>query len=125
MLVYAKYNGHCAYCGKELAYKDMQVDHIVPLRRRTSQEAIDRFNRNNVQQIKKGTNDLSNLMPACEICNAVKGEMSIEEFREEIKKQAERVMKTFQAKMSEAYGLIEFHDYPINFYFESFLADKD
>lgn len=26
--VYAKYNGHCAYCGCEIDYKDMQVDHI-------------------------------------------------------------------------------------------------
>lgn len=26
--VYQKYNGHCAYCGCELQYKDMQVDHI-------------------------------------------------------------------------------------------------
>ena len=24
-LVYAKCNGHCAYCGREIAYKDMQV----------------------------------------------------------------------------------------------------
>ena len=29
--VYAKYNGHCAYCGCELEYKDMQVDHVIPL----------------------------------------------------------------------------------------------
>lgn len=27
-LVYAKYNGHCAYCGSEITLKDMQVDHI-------------------------------------------------------------------------------------------------
>lgn len=26
--IYEKYNGHCAYCGCELNYKDMQVDHI-------------------------------------------------------------------------------------------------
>lgn len=24
-LVYDKYGGHCAYCGREIAYKDMQV----------------------------------------------------------------------------------------------------
>lgn len=28
--VYAKYNGHCAYCGCEIDYNDMQVDHIEP-----------------------------------------------------------------------------------------------
>lgn len=30
--VYRKYDGHCAYCGREIAYKDMQVDHFLPLR---------------------------------------------------------------------------------------------
>ena len=29
-IVYAKYKGHCAYCGCELEMKDMQIDHIVP-----------------------------------------------------------------------------------------------
>ncbi len=30
--VYQKYNGRCAYCGHEIAIKDMQVDHIIPKR---------------------------------------------------------------------------------------------
>lgn len=28
--VYEKYNRHCAYCGCELKYKDMEVDHVIP-----------------------------------------------------------------------------------------------
>lgn len=31
MAVYKKTNGHCAYCGCELEYKDMQVDHVIPI----------------------------------------------------------------------------------------------
>ena len=31
--VYLMYDGHCAYCGKDIEYKDMQVDHIVPKNR--------------------------------------------------------------------------------------------
>lgn len=30
--VYQKCNGHCAYCGMGIDYKDMQVDHAKPLR---------------------------------------------------------------------------------------------
>lgn len=30
--VYAKFGGKCAYCGREIAYKDMQVDHFIPKR---------------------------------------------------------------------------------------------
>ena len=31
-IIYDKMGGHCAYCGEDLAYEDMQVDHIVALR---------------------------------------------------------------------------------------------
>ena len=31
--VYNKYYGHCAYCGKEIQYKDMQLDHLIPRQR--------------------------------------------------------------------------------------------
>ena len=30
--VLEKYNGHCAYCGKEITLKEMQVDHKHPRR---------------------------------------------------------------------------------------------
>lgn len=29
--VYAKYDGHCAYCGRSIDIRDMQVDHFRPL----------------------------------------------------------------------------------------------
>ena len=51
--VYLMYNGHCAYCGTEIAYKDMQVDHATPLRI-------------------GGADDISNYMPACRSCNHYK-----------------------------------------------------
>ena len=35
-VIYDKYNGHCAYCGKKIEYKDMQVDHVIPQRRATA-----------------------------------------------------------------------------------------
>ena len=30
--IYNKYGGHCAYCGREIEYKQMQVDHHFPQR---------------------------------------------------------------------------------------------
>ena len=33
LTVYNKCNGHCAYCGCKLEYKDMQVDHITAVGR--------------------------------------------------------------------------------------------
>lgn len=98
-IVYDKHRGHCAYCGREIAYKDMQVDHIYP-------------------QYRGGKDDLDNLNPACRMCNFRKGTYTLESFCREIKNQCDGVCKTFQGRMSLAYGLIERVDKPIVFYFE-------
>lgn len=50
-LVYKKYDGHCAYCGKKIDYKDMQVDHIIPLCRYGGD--------------KNAANRIENLCPLC------------------------------------------------------------
>lgn len=105
-LVYAKYQGHCAYCGKEITYKDMQIDHIYP-------------------HYLGGSDDVNNLMPACRACNFRKQTFSVEQFRQEIKKQCDNLCKTFQARMSLAYGLIKRTDKPIVFYFETLNPSKE
>lgn len=105
-LVYQKYDGHCAYCGRELAMKDMQVDHIVS-----------RYN--------NGTDDLDNLNPACRMCNFRKGVYTIEQFRREIQDQAKTAMRTFGNRMSAVYGLISYTPHEITFYFEKHNVHKD
>lgn len=105
-LVYVKCDGHCAYCGKEIAYEDMQVDHIHA-------------------QYKGGTDDIDNLLPACRACNFRKGTLSVEQFRREIKDQCDSLFeRSFQARMSLAYGLIGRFDKPIVFYFERLNPEK-
>lgn len=107
--VYNKYNGRCAYCGKAIEYKDMQVDHILSKYRgrwcdKLAKEEID---------------CMDNYNPACRMCNIRKGTLTIEQFRDEIYAQAEREMKRFQARMSEAYGLIAYYpNHEVEFYFE-------
>lgn len=137
-LVYNKYGGHCAYCGKKIDIKDMQIDHFVPLLRGWSDEYIKAENSPEsyaiwVEILKKegmaiptyeeykivrGKDDISNYMPACRACNFRKGTSNIETFRKEIELQAERLMATFQGRMSAAYGLIEYKPHKIEFYFE-------
>jgi 5-methylcytosine-specific restriction endonuclease McrA len=105
--VYNKYNGHCAYCGKPIEYKDMQVDHI-------NSKYKSRYNNEDVVE------SFENYNPSCRMCNFRKGALSIDEFRNEIKEQAQREMQRFQSRMSEAYGLIEYHpEREIKFYFET------
>lgn len=65
-LVYMKYEGHCAYCGCNIE-KSFTVDHIKA-------------------QAKGGTDDMSNLFPACRVCNLAKGKLSVSEFRQRLLK---------------------------------------
>lgn len=60
--IYDKCNGHCAYCGCKLEYKDMQVDHVIPLCR-------------------GGEDTMSNMLPSCRSCNHYKRTLTAEEFR--------------------------------------------
>lgn len=97
--VYDKYNGHCAYCGKKIEYKDMQVDHIK-------------------SHYLEGSDELGNYNPSCRQCNFYKGTMSIEDFRIQLTKLRERLHKVYIYRLSISYGLIEEKDNSIQFYFE-------
>lgn len=61
--IYAKANGKCAICGKPVKFKEMTVDHRVPL-------------------TKGGTNDLGNLQLAHLSCNRAKADMLPDELSE-------------------------------------------
>lgn len=98
--VYKKYNGHCAYCGCELDYKDMQVDHV---------KSVFYYN---------GTNDIDNLLPSCRMCNFYKGIADIEYLRKRLETLHERLRKPFIYRLALKYGLITEHKDKVVFYFE-------
>lgn len=100
--VYAKYNGHCAYCGKEIAYKDMQIDHFIAKR----------------SWSESGTDDIENLMPACRMCNHYKRANSLEVFRMYIAEIPRKLRENYIYKVGVAYGNIIENEKPIVFYFE-------
>lgn len=134
-IVYNKYDGHCAYCGKEITIKEMQVDHfyskylyscykdkIEDLRQHPGKYT--QYEREYAKGFPNNIDELSNLMPSCRSCNFRKSEMRIDLFREELRKQAASEMKRFQARQSSDYGLIEYHDHPIVFYYEKKKLEK-
>lgn len=102
--VYRKYNGHCAYCGREIACKDMQVDHFKPLRAWNAEDA--------------GADDFSNLMPACRMCNHYKRANSLETFRRYIAEIPSKLRENYIFKVGIAYGNVIENEKPIVFYFE-------
>ena len=56
------YGGRCAYCGR---VAPLEPEHKIPLSR-------------------GGTNDISNIVPACRNCNAKKHKLNDEEFRQRL-----------------------------------------
>ena len=98
-IVYRKYSGRCAYCGKELKYSEMQVDHIV-------------------SKYFGGENDLSNYNPSCRSCNFYKGVETLEVFRSILKSVHIRIVKSFIVRVGIDYGIVEIKPFDGKFYFE-------
>lgn len=102
--VYNKMSGHCAYCGCELAYKDMQVDHVVPI------------NGWNIQ----GDDTIENMLPACRSCNHYKSRQPLESFRKMLEAMPSTLMRdSVTYKNAVRYGLVRPTPKPVLFYFEA------
>ena len=98
--VYGKCNGRCAYCGHGLEYRDMQVDHMTPLKI-------------------GGADEISNMLPACRSCNHYKHTLTVEQFRQEIGKAPNRLMRYDTTyRLAVRFGLLELKRKPVTFYFE-------
>ncbi len=98
--IWEKYVKHCAYCGQEIEYKDMQVDHIFP-------------------KYRKGENVEENYNPACRSCNSTKGTYTIEEFRERLIGDVDRMRRDSpKFRILERFGIIKQVGTKLLFYFE-------
>jgi 5-methylcytosine-specific restriction endonuclease McrA len=112
MQVYNKYGGRCAYCGKAIEFKDMQVDHIMP------------------QHMCIGIHtaklsDINNHNPSCRRCNHYKRGESLIHFRQKLKTLHERIQKIYISKVAEDYGIIKVEPWDGTFYFEKAIGGKE
>ncbi|MCD4751897.1 MAG: HNH endonuclease [Anaerolineaceae bacterium] len=99
-IIYQKYDGHCAYCGQEIAMKEMQVDHRTP-------------------KTRMGVNDVENYEPSCRQCNYYKSNFLLEQFRKNMKTLHERIGKcAFIVRLGIKYGIVEIKPFDGKFYFE-------
>lgn len=111
-LVYAKFNGKCAYCGDEIDYENMAVDHIKPKYRGSTHLEIRAFG------LEKGTNDLENLNPSCKSCNSSKSTYTLENWKKELKLKHERLLRDNSSyRILNRFNAIKYND-NILFYFE-------
>jgi len=111
--VYNKCSGHCAYCGKKITIKQMQVDHIKPLYRNDKVTTLE------VWGVERGTDDIDNLNPSCARCNKWKSTYSLEMFRKIVQSSIERLERdTPNFRLAKDYGLIEVKPNSVVFFFE-------
>lgn len=108
--VYDKYKGHCAYCGEEIKYKNMQVDHI------RSKHSYKFGKRNQIPEY--DVDDIRNLNPSCRMCNYYKHSFSLEGFRKEIMFMQKRFLKIFIVRLAIKYGMLITKEWDGLFYFE-------
>jgi predicted restriction endonuclease len=99
--VWNKYDCKCAYCGEELEYNKMQVDHIEP-KYLGGEDSIDNYN------------------PSCRGCNFYKSTFSIEEFRNQLKTIVDRIKKPFIVRLAIKYGIISFKTFDGVFFYEKY-----
>lgn len=108
--LYEKYNHRCAYCGCEMEYKDMQIDHI---------ESVYRNNDIAQTMSEEEMYDESNFLPTCRQCNFYKSTFTVEQFRQRLKEvMMPNLQKDFRYRLAAKYGLIEETSKNVKFYFE-------
>ena len=101
--VHKKYDGRCSYCGREIKYIEMQIDHLVPRCRKHFIEDVNAF---------------SNLMPSCRRCNHYKRAESLDNFRRSMKTIHERIKQIYICKVGFDFGILEVKPFNGGFYFE-------
>ena len=114
--VWHKFKKHCAYCGCNLEYKKMQVDHVKPLYRNDNLKTLEAW------EVERGKDEESNYNPSCARCNRWKSTFSVEMFRQEIMKQTARLKRDNAGyRLAIDFGqIIEPVNSYIVFYFERF-----
>jgi len=103
--IHNKFNSHCAYCGREITIRQMQIDHYWP-------QFLANF------QPGEDNNREENLMPSCAKCNNHKHGMRPEIWRKELQLQVTRLRKNTQFDRALRFGQLEITEKPIVFYFE-------
>lgn len=99
--IYQMFGGRCAYCGTEMSYSDMQIDHIVPLRS------------------DYGNDSLDNMFPACRPCNHYKRGNTLEGWRSMIEKSPEVLLRDcYTYRQAVRFGTVIPSNKKVFFYFE-------
>ena len=112
--VYNKFEGHCAYCGKAIEYRQMQVDHYYP-------QCKSRFY---ARRFQIDVHAEENLMPTCRRCNHYKRAASPADFKKLMKTLHERLEAIYILKVAVDFGMVTVQPFDGRFYFEKMAQES-
>lgn len=107
--IYNKLDGHCSYCGREIKFKEMQVDHVEP-----QYKKVDPLHFG----LSIDVDSFENLMPACRRCNHYKRASDLEWFRKRMTSLHERISNHYINKVAIDFGMMQVKPFDGIFYFE-------
>lgn len=107
--VWNKFDCKCAYCGNDLKYKNMQVDHLVP-------KACSHLHNRDID-------NMDNLMPSCRRCNHYKRAELLKNFRVTMLTLHKRIAQNYINKVALDYKIIKLQPFNGKFYFELKLSE--
>lgn len=111
-IVYAKFDGKCAYCGFELPMR-WHVDHIDPLFRGYGSAITGQ------PTPYPERHAVENMNPACPTCNISKASYTLEQWRERLEQHVESFnLYSTPYRLAKMHGLIKETGAAIVFYFE-------
>ncbi|MBQ6960851.1 MAG: HNH endonuclease [Clostridia bacterium] len=106
--VYALCDGHCAYCGKEITIREMQVDHYLSVETGPA-----------IADGKGDIDSIDNYLPACRSCNYRKSMMHVDQFRANVSRLHQVLMRdSVTYRDAVRFGQVTPNEHVQEFYFE-------
>lgn len=105
--VYQKTGGRCAYCGMKISRREMQMDHVVPVKM---------YGRPGWAE---DLNNMDNILPACRPCNHYKSTYTLEKFRAALERMPAVLRRDSPTyRNAVRFGLVQPTPHKVVFYFE-------
>ena len=98
---HGRFEGHCAYCGKQIKYSEMEIDFLLPVKY-------------------GGKIEIENLLPSCRVCNRYRKNRKLEQFRSSLELIPKTLTRDSGAyRIAKQYNIIQDVSKPsVQFWFE-------
>lgn len=123
--VWELFGGNCAYCGHPLGDR-WHADHVQAIYRdrRTMCDANGDLYIKSFGTQRPQHDTVENHYPSCVPCNLHKSASTIESWRKQLQRQTEIALRSCgPLRHAQRFGLVQFSDAPIVFYFEKLAED--